>query len=176
MTATTLRPPLGARSLDLPRPVRAAVIVAGGAMTLATGIAIGKAALGVVPSYYIARDTAIAVHVASVVPAIPLGAWVLLSRKGTPTHRMLGKLWLVLMVIAATSAIFIRYINHGQFSWIHIFVPVTLLGAWRVIQTARAGNITTHRRVVAGMYLGALIVPGLFAFLPMRLMGAWLFG
>ena len=31
-------------------------------------------------------------------------------------------------------------------------------------------------RTITRMYLGALMIPGIFAFLPSRLMGMWLFG
>ncbi|NCQ64591.1 MAG: hypothetical protein GW757_11800, partial [Alphaproteobacteria bacterium] len=70
--------------------------------------------------------------------------------------------------------IFVR--GGTDFSWIHIFVPITLLGAWNVVRTARTGDIARHRKHITQMYLGALMIPGLFAFLPDRLMGMWLLG
>ena len=45
-----------------------------------------------------------------------------------------------------------------------------------VIATARAGNITEHRKHIVGMFFGALLIPGGFAFLPGRIMGIWLYG
>lgn len=80
------------------------------------------------------------------------------------------------MVVTAISALFIRQINGGQFSPIHVFVPIALHGAWKAISTARRGDIAGHKRALIGFYLGALTIPGLFAFLPNRLMGTWLFG
>lgn len=173
MTITTTKP---ARSFDLPSPLRALILTAGGAMTLLSLIAIGKVAAGMVPRYYVLKDVAVLAHLSTVIPALVLGLYLLLTRKGTPLHKALGKLWLALMVTAALSALFIRQLNHGQFSLIHLFVPLTLIVAWRAIASARAGNIRAHRRHVVGMYLGALIIPGIFAMMPGRLMGAWLFG
>ena len=107
-------------------------------------------------------------------PCVPLGAYLLLSTKGTKLHKALGKIWITLMVVTAIAITFVR--GGTDFSWIHIFVPITLLGAWQVVRTARKGDIASHRRNIPRMYLGALMIPGLFSFLPTRLMGMWLFG
>ena len=80
------------------------------------------------------------------------------------------------MVTTALAAIFIRHINDGQFSFIHLFVPLTLIGAWQTVASARRGQLRKHRNHLLGLYLGALIIPGTFAFAGNRLMGAWLFG
>jgi uncharacterized membrane protein len=138
-----------------------------------------RAAAGLAPAAPAAPDgheLAFGVHLASVLPAIPLGLYVLLTRKDGTRHRMLGKLWMALMVSGALSALFIRHINHGGFSWIHIFVPVTVLAAWAAVASARAGRISHHCRRVIAMYLYALIVPVLFAFAPGRVMWTWTFG
>ena len=37
-------------------------------------------------------------HLATVVPAFAIGTWLLVRRKGTPSHRALGRVYLVLMV------------------------------------------------------------------------------
>lgn len=173
MTDTAARP---ARPFDLSPPLRMLVMAAGGTMTLLALFTIAKVGVGVVPRYYVLKDMAVLTHLSTVIPALPLGLYLLLARKGTPRHRALGKLWLTLMVTAAMSALFIRQLNHGSFSFIHLFVPFTLIVVWRAIASARAGNIRAHRRHVVGLYLGALIIPGIFAMMPGRLMGAWLFG
>jgi uncharacterized membrane protein len=43
-------------------------------------------------------------HLATVLPALPLGAVVLLRRKGDLTHRLLGRVWTMLMLVAAASS------------------------------------------------------------------------
>ena len=108
-------------------------------------------------------------------PTIPLGGWLLLARKGTAMHKRLGKLWLVLMLITATTAIFIQ--TSGSFSWIHLFVPLTFHAAWKVMTTARKGDIRGHRNHLVRTYLLALMIPGIAAFLiPGRMMNVMLFG
>ena len=41
-------------------------------------------------------------HLATIVPAFLLGTFLLLRRKGTPTHKLLGRVYLLLMI--ATGA------------------------------------------------------------------------
>lgn len=154
--------------------VRSLIGVGGFAVTLATAIALFKWVTGLAPDLAHYRNFAISLHLVTVIPAVPLGAYLLLAPKGTRLHKRLGKLWVGLMI---TTAIAITFVRGGtDFSWIHIFVPYTLIGAWKVVQTARAGDITGHRKHITGMYLFALVVPGLFSFLPDRMMGIWLFG
>ena len=164
------------RRSDMSPVLRVAILITGGMLSLMVVIALLRGGLGLSPTLARAHDVAVVIHLASVLPALPLGLYVLLSRKGDARHRMLGKLWAGLMVVAALSALALRDLNHGQFSVIHIFVPVTLIGLWRAIAAARAGRIETHRRVMVSLYLAGLIGAGSFAFLPGRVMGTWLFG
>lgn len=177
-TATFVPAPAPARrgGLDLGPASRAAVSLACVTLSTAAVLAFGRAALGFAPdvSYYWTK-LPIMIHVAAVVPTIPLGGWLLLAKKGTPMHRQLGKVWVALMVATALSALFIK--SSGSFSWIHLFVPITLHAAWKVVQTARAGNLQAHKAHLVRTYLTALLIPGLFAFLvPGRLMNVLLFG
>lgn len=116
---------------------------------------------------------AIQIHVLAVVPAAILGAYLLARPKGTPRHRLLGKIWMALMVMTSLSSFFIHQINlfHG-FSPIHLLSIAVLAGSWRAILAARRHDIRTHRRVVSGMYFGGIVVAGLATLLPGRLMNA----
>lgn len=118
----------------------------------------------------------IQIHVAAAMSALLLGAVQLAAPKGTVPHRTLGYVWALLMVATAISAIFIREINGGAFSFIHIFVPLTLLGLVGVIANARRMKTDKHRNAVLGLFFGALLLPGLFAFMPGRLMWQIVFG
>ena len=152
--------------------VKGVVAIAGSILTLAASVALFKWATGLAPDLSHYRNLAITLHVATVLPAVPLGAYLIVSRKGDARHKLLGKIWIALMV---TTAIAITFVRGGtDFSWIHIFVPYTLLGAWQVYSTAKAGKIAEHRKHITQMYLGALIIPGAFAFLPSRMFGLWL--
>lgn len=177
MTATALprsKKPNG--RFDLGPFARWVVGAAGIALTLLCAVALARGLTGMAPMPPQARDLAVMIHLATVIPAVPLGTWLLLARKGTPRHKALGKLWLAMMVATAVSAVFIRFLNHGQFSLIHLFVPLTLAGAWRAVSAARRGDIAAHKRIILGLFLGALVIAGGFTFLPGRVMGVWLFG
>lgn len=108
-------------------------------------------------------------------PTIPIGGWLLLAKKGTTLHKQLGKLWLVLMLITATSAIFIQ--SSGGYIWVHLFVPVTFHAAWKVVATARRGDIQAHKRHLVFTYMTALMIPRIAAFMVLgRLMNVMLLG
>lgn len=161
-------------AIDLPRVGKAALLVGATLLAAATTIAVARVLTGLTPSTYEAKQVAILIHLATVLPAIPLGLWVLLARKGDATHRMLGRVWALLMLVAAGSAVFIRTINHGQFSLIHLFVPVVFLALFRAIRAARMGRIALHKRLMWTLYSAGLLLPGMFAFLPGRLLWNWL--
>lgn len=119
---------------------------------------------------------AIQLHVATVVPAAILGAFLLARPKGTRLHRLFGKIWLALMVVTASSTFFIHEIRLvGDFSPIHLLSIYVLFGSWQSIAAARRHDVAAHRRHVAGMYLGGIVGAGLFTLLPGRLMHASLF-
>ena len=130
-------------AFDLSPMVRRLVTLAGATMTLLVAVALTRGFLGFAPSHPNIREFAIALHVATVVPAIPLGTFLLLAPKGTKMHKSLGKLWVALMVTTAASAIFIQ--TGGSFSPIHIFIPITLIASYKLIATARRGDMKGHK-------------------------------
>lgn len=171
-TAAAVRPAAG---FDIGPVARTAVSLACFTMSFAVIIALGRAGLGMVENLHHYAKLPVIIHVATVLPTIPLGGWLLLAKKGTPLHRQMGKVWLALMLITATSAIFIQ--SSGGFSFIHLFVPVTFHAAWKVMATARRGDIQAHKRHLVFTYLTALMIPGIVAFaLPGRLMNVMLLG
>ena len=125
----------------------------------------------------LAAPIAIQIHAFAAISAMLLGALILFRRKGTPTHKLLGRMWVGLMLIVATSALFINEIRLiGPFSPIHIFVVVTYLGLWEGIREIRRGNVEAHQATMKSVYLGALLLTGAFTLLPGRRMHAVLFG
>jgi uncharacterized membrane protein len=118
-------------------------------------------------------------HLATIIPSILLGIYLLGNPKGTVRHRLLGKIWCALMVITALIALMIR----GYFlpNWhginpIHLFSILTLISVPRIIWNARQHNVAGHEKAVLGLCMGSLFIAGLFAFMPGRLMNIWLFG
>lgn len=163
----------GKPGVDIGPVTRMAVMLVGGVLTVLSLIAIARGVLGFAPDHPNIRELAILIHVSTVLPAIPLGAYLLLAPKGGKRHKQLGKLWLALMVATASAAIFIK--TSGSFSFIHIFIPLTYIASYKVIASARRGDMKTHKKEILGLYLGALMIPGAVAFaLPGRLMNVWL--
>lgn len=112
---------------------------------------------------------AVVIHLASVVPALPLGGYVLFRRKGDRLHRFLGRIWVVLMLVSAISSFWL------SLSFIHIFSVAVLVSLPFSLWRLSKGDIVGHRRSMEGMYIG-LVVAGAFAFIPGRFMGSLLFG
>jgi uncharacterized membrane protein len=115
------------------------------------------------------------IHLVTVLPAVPLGAWLLLrKRKGDRLHRLLGRLWAGLMLTTAIATIWLTGPS-GRFSFIHVFTLMILISVPRAVLAIRRGDVRTHRAAVTGAYIG-LVVAGAFTFLPGRLIPTWLFG
>lgn len=159
---------------DISPRMRAIIMIAATTMTLLTVYAVGRGLLGFAPDHSAIRRLAVAIHVSTVLPAIPLGGYVLLAAKGTKMHKLLGKIWVSLMVITASSAIFIQ--TSGGFSFIHVFIPMTFWASYKLIATARRGDMKGHKKEILSLYLGALMIPGIASMaIPGRLMNVWLF-
>jgi uncharacterized membrane protein len=123
-------------------------------------------------------------HFATVAPAFVLGTWLLFaSEKGSPRHRLVGKIYLCLMSATAIAAVFIRSFSNlaleiggFRFGLLHLFVLLTAWSVWTALRSARAGNIGAHQGAMRGLYFGGLIFAGLLAFLPGRIMHRMFFG
>ncbi len=87
----------------------------------------------------------IQIHVVFALLALILGAGLLLGRKGTNVHRILGRIWIGVMVITAMSSFFISSLRlYFGFSPIHILSVFTLIGSFQAITAARqAGSPNT---------------------------------
>ena|ERR1700733_14689156 len=108
---------------------------------------------------------AVQAHVATIVPAFLIGIWlILLSRKGSASHRKLGFTYMALMTTTAFISLFIHIRapqNRFGFSPTHLFIPFTLFMIYRAIATVRAGNIKGHAVAMRGLFIGALVINGL---------------
>lgn len=120
---------------------------------------------------------AIILHATCAILAMLIGAVVLFRRKGTPLHKALGRIWVVLMLIVATSALFINEIRmFGPFSPIHLLVLVTYAGIGNGLWQIRHRNVAGHRASMQATYIGALLLAGAFTLMPGRRMHDVLFG
>lgn len=176
MSVSAIAKPLPPQAFDLPRWLRIAAASAAMVLLALCTYAFLRWMLGFAPATPWVRDLALATHLITVVPAIPLGTYVILSRKGGARHKLLGKIWLSLMFVTAIATVFIRNVNHGQFSWIHLFTLLTFVAVPRAILSARQGNIAAHKNHLRNFFIGALVIAGLTAFAPGRTMWQWAFG
>ena len=120
---------------------------------------------------------AIPVHAFAAMAAFALGIVQFAAPKGTLPHRTVGWIWVALMATVAASSFWIHEVRWlGPWSPIHllsIFTPIMLmLGVWY----ARRHNVRGHRITMTSIFFGALVIAGLFTFVPGRIMHAVLFG
>lgn len=119
--------------------------------------------------------TPVLIHLGLASAALLLGPLALTARKGSPRHRGLGYTWVLLMLGAAISSLFIRDFgkpNLGGYTWIHLLALVTFLGVGAgLYQVIVQRNISAHRQTMWRTYVGACGVAGLFTLLPGRYLG-----
>lgn len=117
-------------------------------------------------------------HLATVLPAFLIGSFMLVRSKGTPAHRMLGRIYLVLMLTTATTALFmpakVGPTILGHFGLIHLLCALTIYAVPQAYFAIRRGDVKTHRGAMIKLYVGAILIAGAFALTPGRLLNGWL--
>ena len=75
--------------------------------------------------------TLVYAHLATILPAFAIGTYMMIRRKGSTQHKFLGKIYLLLMLITASIALFIPafagprlLLNH--FGLIHLLCVLTI--------------------------------------------------
>jgi uncharacterized membrane protein len=120
---------------------------------------------------------AIKLHAFAAMTAFALGVVQLSAPKGTIPHRTIGWIWVALMLAVSISAFWIHQLRiWGPWSPIHFLAIFTLvmvpLGVWYAHRHA----VERHRWTMIGIFVGALVVAGIFTFVPGRIMYAVAFG
>ena len=77
-------------------------------------------------------------HLATIVTALALTPVMLLRPRGDRAHRMLGWIWAAAMFLTALDSLFVRLINRGGFSVIHVLSLWTMLQVPLIVLRARA--------------------------------------
>ena len=92
-------------------------------------------------------------------------------------HRTIGWIWVALMLIVSVSAFFVHELRiWGPWSPIHLLAILTLVTVPAAVFAAHRHDVRTHRRAMLSIFFGALVIAGLFTFVPGRIMHAVLFG
>ena len=125
----------------------------------------------------LAAPGVIQIHAFAAMAAFLLGIVQFIGRKGTIPHRSVGAIWVLLMLTVAISSFWIHEIRLvGPWSPIHLISIFTLvmlpLGVWR----AHTHRVNAHKWTMISIFIGALVIAGLFTLLPGRIMNAVAFG
>lgn len=120
----------------------------------------------------------IAIHLTSALAGLALGPVALWARKGATVrpklHRAFGYAWVTVMLSAAISAMFIRDYRNPNilgYTFIHLFVALTIWSLTTSFYHLAKGNIVAHRKAMQGLYFGGCVAAGVVALLPGRFMG-----
>lgn len=113
-------------------------------------------------------------HVWTVLAALVLGLLQFVLPKGTGAHRVFGWMWAGAMLSTAVATFFIRDMRDGQFSPIHIFSVMALIGVPMALWLARV-KAMSHARAMVGLYIG-LVIAGVTAIAPGRVIWEMFFG
>lgn len=120
---------------------------------------------------------AIALHAFAAMAAFALGLVQFAAPKGTLPHRTVGWIWVALMLAVAISSLWIHQIHLlGPFGPIHFLSIFTLVMVPVAVWKAHTHQVATHRRIMSYLFLGALVVAGLFTLVPGRVMHKVVFG
>ncbi|HEX4553737.1 MAG TPA: DUF2306 domain-containing protein [Xanthobacteraceae bacterium] len=120
---------------------------------------------------------AIQLHAFAAMTAFTLGLVQFAAPKGTLPHRTVGWIWVALMVGVSVSAFFIHEIRlWGPWSPIHFLAIFTLVMLPLAVWHARRHAVERHRKAMLSIFVGALVIAGLFTLLPGRIMHAVVFG
>lgn len=93
-------------------------------------------------------------HLITIAPVLVTGPFIINS-KGKGSHKVLGRIWVLLMVTSCLSTFGIKY--NGQFSWLHGLSAFTLYSVVSAVVAIKRADLKKHKRAMTGAYLGALI-------------------
>jgi uncharacterized membrane protein len=113
-------------------------------------------------------------HLGTIAVALGLTPVLLLRRRGDDLHRVLGWTWASAMFITAALTFFVRVINPGHLSPIHLLSLLTIVAVPRLVWQARGHRIAQHRRGVRTVVTFALLLAGVLTFPFGRMLGVWL--
>ncbi|OQW57040.1 MAG: hypothetical protein A4S14_08885 [Proteobacteria bacterium SG_bin9] len=121
----------------------------------------------------------IQLHAFAAMAAFLLGIAQFVAPKGTLPHRTVGWIWVGLMLIVAISSFWIHgkgFRLAGPFGPIHLLSIMVLFMLPMALMFARRHNARGHAKTMIGIFIGGLVIAGLFTFIPGRLMHAVAFG
>lgn len=117
-------------------------------------------------------ESLVAVHAIAATVVIVFGPVNLLRPRRDVAHRLIGRAWVVAMLITCVSSFGIR--PHG-FSWLHGLAVFTLVSVTLGVVNIRRRNVGGHRANMLGSYVGTLVAFGFATLAPNRLIARMAF-
>ncbi|MEO1553518.1 MAG: DUF2306 domain-containing protein, partial [Pseudomonadota bacterium] len=111
----------------------------------------------------LAASVAVRSHVVAALSAFLIGVILLLSPKGRRWHKLLGWSWVIAMTVTAVSSFFLTGLMGSSLSPIHALSAWTMIGLPFGIAAIRRRDIRQHRQSMTGMFVGAIVIAGLFS-------------
>jgi uncharacterized membrane protein len=119
----------------------------------------------------------IQLHAYAALGAFAMGLVQLARLKGTASHRVLGYIWVGLMLIVALTSFWIHDLRvWGPWSPIHLLSIFALVMLPLGIYYARGHRVRGHKLTMLGLFGGALVIAGIFTLAPGRIMYRIVFG
>jgi uncharacterized membrane protein len=122
---------------------------------------------------------AVRLHLAAVMPMVLIGTWLIFaSRKGARPHRVMGYVYVALVLIAAVDALFVQVVAPRNFlglSFLHLAIPADIAALAGAVWAAWRGHVRLHRLLMQGLY-AAILFTGALTVLPGRILYQALFG
>lgn len=168
-----IRPPSRKMTLALALTVGPLIVVAAILPGLFSGLSTGLALPAFRPhapdlEFLAATSPVILVHLAFGLLALLIGAILMTGRKGARMHRILGWGWVVAVGIVASTSLFIKTLNPGHFSLIHLLSGYVIIALPLAMAAARRHDVERHRRYMTGLFIGGFAVNLIFVLLPGR--------
>jgi len=123
------------------------------------------------------------IHWVAAIASLVFGIGIFIRKKGTASHKLFGRTYVVCMVITSLSAFFIRQLEPGEvyslwtnFSAIHLLIPFTLTYLFLAVRAIRKGNVKSHKLSMIFAFVGGIVIAGAFTFIPGRHMHSLFFG
>lgn len=115
----------------------------------------------------------IPLHAFAAMAGFGLGIVQLIAPKGTIPHRLLGWIWVILLAITAVSSFWIHgrgYRLWGDWSPIHLLSVLTPVMLVVGVVHARRHRARAHAITMVCIFVGALVIAGVFTLVPGRIM------
>ena len=97
-------------------------------------------------------------HLVTALLAIVVGLLIVLSKKGTPRHRWLGRAYVVLIIMINVTAFLIYELfgTFGLFHWMAVLSLLTVLIGYFPARARKPGWRSQHAFFMSGSYVGLI--------------------